>query len=587
MNRTSYQRKKTAPAKEQATQRNSKPTAQAPQNSGSKNEETHLLTTRKKSHSNARKNPPIDSLQSLTEVSIQLDTLERKRNESTKISDDKSLQIYAEATPKQYPTNAKKSKLLPGTTATIPLNPPPPVKPQHLSPEQIHFPPQIIPGLPRNKLPQQNQQKPPVKNARKPIFTSVREPSIPEFFQKIEQQLSQFLDMIKSNIFQYTDENFFDPISSLQNRIQEINDIITSTKPLVLEIATRGTPRPNISSSKTRDENHKSCEKALDMHLDEEDPPGENGENFGEEERYYEDFPTTSKLNFSPQKIFSPRKHRPTKASRPAEDYQHSKWAQYSDYDDIAQAIYKEEGISGSLKTALISMAKMNGKMGNMVDDLKEGQRSSDKKLDVMMEILQELRPHKQDQDPNKKHPRSDPSSAHLALTNHQSYAAKASFHQPKHPSPSSHNRLNQTDYCRIPHLLISKFMLTTKPQFNKPLNPQTFYIIPKKGNPDLMEVFSFPHINLLVIQTCRKIKIAPPTRMAPLKSGHKIIVVLHSSSDVPLLMNALSLPNDLMVSEYVTPPQPVKLMLNGVSNPLLGPPNIVQTIFASNETAL
>ena len=74
---------------------------------------------------------------------------------------------------------------------------------------------------------------------------------------------------------------------------------------------------------------------------------------------------------------------------------------------------------------------------------------------------------------------------------------------------------------------------------------------------------------------------------MAPLKSGHKIIVALHTPSDVPLLMNALSLPNDLMVSEYITPPQPVKLMLNGVSNPLLGPPNIVQTIFASNEKAL
>ena len=59
---------------------------------------------------------------------------------------------------------------------------------------------------------------------------------------------------------------------------------------------------------------------------------------------------------------------------------------------------------------------------------------------------------------------------------------------------------------------------------------------------------------------------------MAPLKSGHKIIVALHNPSDVPLLMNALFLPNDLMVSEYVTPPQPVKLMLNGVINPLLGP---------------
>ena len=79
----------------------------------------------------------------------------------------------------------------------------------------------------------------------------------------------------------------------------------------------------------TRDEIHKSCEKVLEMHDDEEDPPS----NFSEEER-------------------------PTKASRPAEDFQHSKWAQYSDYDGIAQAIYQEDGISGSLKSALISMAK-------------------------------------------------------------------------------------------------------------------------------------------------------------------------------------------------------------------------------------
>jgi hypothetical protein len=47
----------------------------------------------------------------------------------------------------------------------------------------------------------------------------------------------------------------------------------------------------------------------------------------------------------------------------------------------------------------------MSGKMSNMVDDLKEGQRSNDKKLDVITEILQEMRPHKQDQDSNKKHP--------------------------------------------------------------------------------------------------------------------------------------------------------------------------------------
>ena len=133
--------------------------------------------------------------------------------------------------------------------------------------------------------------------------------------------------MIKYSTIRVTDENFFNSISTLQQRIQTINDILTSTKPLVLEIATRGAPRLRIPISKTRDENHKSCERTLEMQDDEIDPSNRKknqnyGEdNFSDEQRYYEDFPTTSKLNFSPHKIFSPRKHRPMKASRPVGDY--------------------------------------------------------------------------------------------------------------------------------------------------------------------------------------------------------------------------------------------------------------------------
>ena len=111
MKQANYQRKKNVQTKGNAAQRTSKPSAQASKSSGSKNAETHPLTTLAKSHSIPHQKTPIDSLQSLTAVSVQLDTLERKRDKSTRISDDKSLKIYPEATSKQHPTNAKKSKL--------------------------------------------------------------------------------------------------------------------------------------------------------------------------------------------------------------------------------------------------------------------------------------------------------------------------------------------------------------------------------------------------------------------------------------------------------------------------------------------
>ena len=125
-----------------------------------------------------------------------------------------------------------------------------------------------------------------------------------------------------------------------------------------------------------------------------------------------------------------------------------------------------------------MSMAKMSGKLSNKVDDLQIGQRRQDKKLDAIMDMLQELRPHKQDQDPTKKHPRSEFPSPQLAITDHQSYASKASSHLPKSSSPPSHHRFNQTEYFKIPHLLLPKFLLSTQPQSNKLSNPQTFYIV-------------------------------------------------------------------------------------------------------------
>ena len=93
--------------------------------------------------------------------------------------------------------------------------------------------------------------------------------------------------MIKYSTIQVTDENFFNSISTLQQRIQTINDIITSTKPLVLEIATRGAPRLRIPISKTRDENQKSCERTLEMQDDEEEESNKKishdyGDNFGD-----------------------------------------------------------------------------------------------------------------------------------------------------------------------------------------------------------------------------------------------------------------------------------------------------------------
>ena len=81
-------------------------------------------------------------------------------------------------------------------------------KTQHGSPKPSHFPYHNILNQSKSKPPHQNQTKSFAKTARKPNPTVINEPSIQEFFSKIEQQLSQFFDMIKYSTTQDTDENF-------------------------------------------------------------------------------------------------------------------------------------------------------------------------------------------------------------------------------------------------------------------------------------------------------------------------------------------------------------------------------------------
>ena len=321
-----------------------------------------------------------------------------------------------------------------------------------------------------------------------------------------------------------------------------------------------------------------------------------------EEERYYSRTDTKNpvqKLNFSPQKSLSPNKHRPSNAFKSGERTSQSNWNSFPEYDEIIRTIESDESISGNLKLALVSMAKMSNETQKSVQNICEGQTELSNRIDrnakiaadghiATQNLLRELLG--KGDDSAKKHPRSGnfppdsyPNSSHnLSIS---AFVAKPPSSEPHHPINSPPQQL---DCFNIPHLFLSSRFLTTKPFQQKHINPQTFYILPKRPDDQFkMDPVTFRQINSLVVQTCRKIRIAPPTRIAPLKSGNKAVVVLHTSSHIPTLLQSLTLPQDFFASEFITPPQPVKLLLNGLSDSRLGPMNIVKTIFLCNKDAL
>ena len=403
-----------------------------------------------------------------------------------------------------------------------------------------------------------------------------------------------------------SDPDSFHIINELSLQADAINNSLSRTKEIVLEFATGTAAEAPADSCQTRGETENPN---TFFEMDQTDnmdsfPDADQNEEVKQEENERYSFPLPDvnpiqKINFSPQKFLSPKKLRPAKTSKSGEDLNQSNWKLYSEYDEIIQAIESDESISGTLRTALISMAKMNSDTQKSVSNICEGQIEMSKRIDenakkaedghiATQNLLRELLG--KGDDPAKKHPRSEnhPTNSFTDQTPATSFSSIIAKPPPHFQHPPSSLPYQQNEFFKIPHLFLSSRFLSTRPLQNKHVNPNTLYILPKRTEEKYkMDPHTFRQINSIIVQTCRQIRIAPPTRIAPLKSGNKIIVAMHRPSDIPTLLQALTPPQDFFASEYITPPQPVKLLLNGLSDPQLGPANIVKTILLCNNKAL
>ena len=569
------------------------------------NEVNYSSTTSAKWRTKTKSAPPLDSLQSLTAVSSQLDTLERNRNKSADIHDPILKAIFSPTAREQRSLTSKKLKFTnPRTSIPIPNSSIPTSRNGNAERSQNKAPfldnTQTKKGKPTNPT----KIHPP---GRPNHHSPPSDKSITDLFYRLQQDSLHFQNSIKIYKSRLSDPDSFHLINELSLQADVINNSLSRTKEIVLEFATGTAVEAPADHCQTREEVENSntfsemdqtenMDSFIDADQNEEVKQDEN-------ERYCSspqpDVNPIQKINFSPQKFLSPKKLRPSKTCKSGEDSNQSNWRPYTEYDEIIQAIESDETISGTLRTALISMAKMNSDTQKSVSNIYEGQVEMSKRIDenakkaedghmATQNLLRELLG--KGDDPAKKHPRSEnhPSKSSTDQPHALSFSSIIAKPPSHFQQPSPPTSFQQNEFYKIPHLFLSSRFLSTRPHQQKYMNPNMLYILPKRTEEKFkMDPHTFRHINSVIVQTCRKIRIAPPTRIAPLKSGNKIIVAMHRPSDIPTLLQSLTLPQDFFASEYITPPQPVKLLLNGLSDPQLGPANIVKTILLCNREAL